>query len=165
MRLRLKANLNHLFEAFQSDPAQEQAFWAALLKHITKIAADEDIASTALLHIIEALPRYRHQGLIDRWISRIVKNAGINGALKKSEDALDEDDIETANSKIPMTVPMMLDLDVIQDPIDRMLCELVMDQKTVKEAASTCGMSYSAARRRLKALKNKLGDRRSLLLF
>jgi len=162
----LKTNdLNRLFESFQSDPAQESAFWAAVLKHVTKIAADEDTASIALLHIIEALPKYRHDGILDRWISRIVKNAGINGALKKSEDALDDDELETANSQIPMTAPMMIDLDVIQDPIDRMLCELVMDQKTVKQAASTCGMSYSAARRRLKALKNKLGNRRSLLLF
>jgi DNA-directed RNA polymerase specialized sigma24 family protein len=161
----LETDLNELYLAFTVNVINADSFWSTMLSFVTRCTHDdEDLGGIVMLKLIEALSDYRHQGKIESWVRRVIRNAKIDQCRRHSEDTMESDELERLQAAFPQEKPLLLDLSVIQDPLDRTLADfIVMHNDSLAIAAGKCNLSERGARKRLRRLGRKLGSPSTLI--
>jgi DNA-directed RNA polymerase specialized sigma24 family protein len=156
--------LNKLYANYIADPAAaEGAFWSGVTRFVTNITKDDDNASIVMIKLVEAIITYKHDGRIENWIRRIIRNAQVDEQRRRKDDVLCAEDIEQLQSSLPVSQAIRLDLSAIVDTVDRKLAECILQGDSVSVAAGKCGMTERGARKRLGRLGNKLGSPAALI--
>lgn len=156
--------LDSLYDQYLANPdTHSESFCAAVLSFVSREQPDEDQAASVMLKLLENIGSYTNHGKLENWIRTIIRNAELDLHRKKKEDLMEQQDLERLQIKTPARTTV-LDLRVIKDPIDRMICEAIRDGLSRADAAESCGMSESGVRKRLAHLRTTFESPATLIL-
>ena len=142
-------NLDGLYQLYASDQNSPE-FWSKLRNIVLRFARhDEDLASDAMLKLIEAIPSYRHERKFTQWVSTIVNRVRIDAARTRREF------VELTDSTIPASNdPEFTNLSELP-PLERQIAEFILQGYSLKESAERVGLKPDAARKRMRRLIKK----------
>lgn len=157
--------MNRLFDIWESEPTKENEnkLWALIACIVRKIAEDDDPSQETLRLLFQTIStgKYKHEGKLDRLVSVATKHKNLQayrnaGRRHARVSTYDPDLIDYVQEPEYGQQTLLVDLRKIENPVTRELARLLLEEgMAMPDAAKACGLTYGAARARLRNIKNK----------
>jgi len=141
-------DLNRLYENMSADP---ESFWSEVRSLVLRLVHyNEDQVQDVLVYVMESLPRYKHDGRFDHWLSRIVRTTRLKALRNRKNEV-------PLNEEIAIPAP---DSDGLPDlsflnTEERKIADHILAGYSFEEIGEQLGVSADAVRKRLRRSAKK----------
>ena len=152
-----KHSLDALYNLYMSDPTTyTEPLFTELLRVVTRVTKDDDIAQDTVIVLMGKLPAYVHEGKFSHWVRSWAAFNRKDSRRTKVKTA--KTHITFQENRVMPAAPtkQFIDLSGVRDPVDRMLAEQVLQGETICSIADTFGISRVTIHTRLRGLRNKV---------